>query len=116
MPLVSMSPRIDRLHDSLASWRGGRLTNAVAVRITPHKMSKEDYEAAIAELSASGVSEPEGRLFHAAYGDDDVHMFEVWESAEQFESHRVQTLAILQGTTLGTASVEVHELHSPRPD
>lgn len=68
------------------------------------------------ELEASGAGEPEGRLFHAAYGDDEVHMFEVWESPEQFEAHRKQMLARLQGSTLGSATVEIHELHSPRPD
>jgi quinol monooxygenase YgiN len=88
----------------------------VAIHISPHQMSKEDYESAIAELNASGVAEPQGRLFHAAYGDDDVHLFEVWESPEQFEAHREQMLTTLQGSTLGTASFEVHELHSFRPD
>ena len=88
----------------------------VAIRITPHQMSKEDYDKAIAELAASGAAEPEGRLFHAAYGDEDVQLFEVWESPEQFEAHREQTLATLQGSTLGAASFEIHELHSTRPD
>jgi quinol monooxygenase YgiN len=88
----------------------------VAVHITPHHMSKQDYEAAIADLEASGAGEPEGRLFHAAYGDDDVHMFEVWESSEQFEAHREQMLATVQGSTLGPALVQVHDLHSARPD
>jgi quinol monooxygenase YgiN len=88
----------------------------VAIRITPHQMSKEDYDSAIAELKASGTAEPDGRLFHAAYGDDEVHLFEVWESPEQFEVHREQTLANLQASTLGSATYEVHELHSTRPD
>ena len=89
----------------------------VAIRITPHNMSKQDYESTIAELNASGAAEPEGRLFHAAYGGgDDVHMFEVWESQGQFEAHRDQVYATLQGSTLSTAPVEIHELHSARPD
>ena len=48
----------------------------VAVRITPHNMSREEYDQAIVALEASGADQPEGRLFHAAYGDDEVHMFE----------------------------------------
>jgi hypothetical protein len=60
----------------------------VAVHITPHNMSREDYDRVIAELDASGAGEPEGRLFHAAYGDDEVHMFEVWDSPENFDAHR----------------------------
>ena len=79
-------------------------------------MSKEDYDRVIADLEASGAGEPEGRSFHAAYGDDEVHMFEVWDSAEQFEAHRDKVFASLQASTVGPASIEIHELHSPRPD
>lgn len=93
----------------------------VAVRIAPQHMSKADYDRVIAELEASGASEPEGRLFHAAYGDDDddddeVHIFEVWESPEQFEAHRDKTFATLQASTVGATVIEIHQLHSPRPD
>jgi hypothetical protein len=38
----------------------------VAVHITPHNMSRADYDRVIAELDASGAGEPEGPLFHAA--------------------------------------------------
>lgn len=88
----------------------------VAVRIAPQHMSKADYERVIAELEASGAGEPDGRLFHAAYGDDEVHMFEVWESPEHFEAHRDTMFATLQASTVGGTVVEIHELHSPRPD
>jgi quinol monooxygenase YgiN len=88
----------------------------VAVHISPQHMTKADYERTIAQLEASGMGEPEGRLFHAAYGDDEVQMFEVWESPEHFEAHREQMFATLQATTLGPTSVEIHDLHSARPD
>ncbi|MGA9857020.1 MAG: hypothetical protein WBQ18_04105 [Solirubrobacteraceae bacterium] len=88
----------------------------VAVHISPQHMTKQDYEAMISDLEAAGMSEPEGRLFHAAYGDDDVHMFEVWESPEQFKAHREQTLATLQASTLGPTRVEMHQVHSSHPD
>jgi quinol monooxygenase YgiN len=88
----------------------------VAVRISPHHMSKEDYTRLIAELKASGVDEPTGRLSHMAYGDDEVRMFETWESAEHFAAHRDDLFAALQSVGLGAGCVEVHALHSPRPD
>jgi quinol monooxygenase YgiN len=88
----------------------------VAVRISPHHMSKEDYERLIAELEASGVREPEGRRFHAAYGDDELSMFEVWESPEQFDAHRDKLLGILEAVTHGPVLVEIEELQSHRPD
>ena len=85
---------------------------AVAVRICPDQMSRADYERMITELEDSGLCEPEGRSFHAAYGDDQVHMFEVWDSPEQFDAHRERLFATLQGAGLDAGTVEIHPLHS----
>lgn len=88
---------------------------AVAVTIDPHHMSKDDYERVIHELQASGSDQPEGRLTHTAYGADDVHMLEVWDSEADFEAHRGDLFAALQSAGLDGGSVEVHPVHS-RPD
>jgi quinol monooxygenase YgiN len=88
---------------------------AVAVRICPDKMSKEDYEQVVDDLEASGLSEPQGRLYHAAYGEDEVHMFEIWESQEDFEAHHDKMVDVLQGAGLGGGTVDVHPLHSEPP-
>jgi hypothetical protein len=37
-------------------------------------MSRVDYDRLIGELEASGVCEPKGRSFHAAYAEDEVQM------------------------------------------
>jgi len=89
---------------------------SVAVHISPHHMSRADYESLIAELKASGVHEPAGRLSHVAYGEDEVRMFETWESAERFNAHRDDLMAALQSVGLDSADVEVQAVHSPRPD
>ena len=47
----------------------------MAVHICPDQMSKADYERVIKDLEDSGLGEPEGRTFHAAYGDDRVCIF-----------------------------------------
>ena len=78
-------------------------------------MSKEDYEREIAALEAAGLSEPKGRLYHAAYGDDEIRTFEVWESKEEYEAHREHRFTSIEGAALGGV-VEVGELHSARPD
>jgi quinol monooxygenase YgiN len=84
----------------------------VAVRICPTQMSRDEYKKVISDLEAAGCGEPEGRVFHAAYGDDQVHMFEVWESEEQFEAHRDRLFATLQGAGVDAGTVETHQLHS----
>ena len=88
----------------------------VAVHITPSKMSREDYDRVMGVLTTSGAGEPEGRLYHAGYGEDEVHMFEVWESQEHFDAHSDRLLAALQGVGAGGSIVQVHPLHSPHPD
>jgi quinol monooxygenase YgiN len=88
----------------------------VAVHITPQHMTKEDYDRVIHELETSGSSDPDGRHFHAAYGDEDVCMFEVWESPEHFEAHREDLFAAIQCAGVDTANIEIHSLHSPHPD
>jgi quinol monooxygenase YgiN len=89
----------------------------VAVCITPAHMSKDDYERVIGELEASGLGEPDGRLYHAAYGgDDQVQMFEVWRSQEDFDAHRDRMFAVLQGAGVDAGGVDVHPLHSDHPD
>jgi len=85
----------------------------VAVRICPDKMTREDYDRVAADLAAS---EPEGRMYHAAYGTDEVQMFEVWESPEHFDAHRDRLMGVLQGAGLDAGSVEIHPLHSGHPD
>ena len=90
----------------------------VAVHICPTQMSKDDYERLIGELEASGAAEPEGRLYHAAFGDEDLEIFEVWESAEHFDAHRDKTFALLQGAGVdaGLSRARIEQLHSRHPD
>ncbi len=87
-----------------------------AVRICPDHMTKADYEQVVGELEKAHGGEPDGRLYHAAYGADEVHMFEIWESPEHFEDSRITLLAVLQGVGVGSADVQIHPLHSEHPD
>ncbi|MBV8987838.1 MAG: hypothetical protein JO372_04670 [Solirubrobacterales bacterium] len=90
---------------------------AVAVHIIPEQMSRQDYEQVIRQLESSGAGDPEGRKFHAAYGKhEDVHMFEVWDSAEQFDAHRGRLVEILQAAGVDCGTIDVHPLHSEHPD
>lgn len=84
----------------------------VAVHITAQNMTKEDYERVRRELHAD-KGEPEGRIYHAAYGDDDLRMFEVWESQQHFDNHFNDVMANALGAAV---SVEVKPLHSDHPD
>jgi hypothetical protein len=78
-------------------------------------MSRDDYERVRKDLEASGDAEPEGRLYHAAYGHDEVQMFEVWETPEHFESYYDRLFTVVQGAGVDAGTVHVHPLHS-HPD
>jgi hypothetical protein len=88
----------------------------IAVHISPQNMSKDDYSRMIGDLEASGV--PEGRLYHAAYGEDELEIFEVWQSPEQFDAHRDRMFSLMQGSGLdaGAGRIRVEQLHSELPD
>lgn len=89
----------------------------IAVRIAPQNMSRDDYEKLIDELERSGSGEPEGRLFHAGYGEDEVHMFDVWDSRESFESYHGDLVGRLQAAGMdGGMIVQVEPIHAIRHD
>ncbi len=87
---------------------------SIAVRISPKKMTRDDYEKLMKELEESGAGEPEGRTFHAGYGEDEVHMFEVWDSPESFEAHQASVMARLQGAGIDGGIVQIEPLHGAR--
>jgi hypothetical protein len=80
------------------------------VHISPNQMTKEDYERVIAEL---GSSESDCRRFHAAYGDDEPQIFEVWDSPERFRGYKDKLFAHLLDVGCGGRDVEIHP-HSRR--
>ena len=90
----------------------------IAVRISPKKMTREDYERVIADLEKPGEDAPEGRSFHAAYGnEDDVQVFELWESEEHFKAHRDRLTDRLLAAGMDAADIEIHSGHRQhRPD
>ena len=47
---------------------------------------------------------------------DEVHMFEVWDSPDQFDAHSDRLFAVIQGAGVDAGTVNVHPLHSPHPD
>lgn len=90
---------------------------SVAVHISPEHMSREDYERLINELEAHGAGDPPGRTFHAAYGEDDLEIMELWDSPEQFEAHRERMLAAVEAAGLSPEPVvDIQPVHSARPD
>lgn len=84
----------------------------IAVRITPTQMTRADYEKIMGELEASGAGAPDGRVFHASYGEDEVHMFEMWESHESFQPYHDNLMNLLQGAGIDGGIVQIEPVHN----
>ena len=79
---------------------------AIAVRICPDNMNSDDYERVIGELG-----EPDGRLYHAGYGDSEVEMFSVWDSRESWDAHSETLVNHLQANGVGVGVIEISPVH-----
>jgi quinol monooxygenase YgiN len=84
----------------------------IAVRITPSNMTRDDYETIMKQLQETGSGDPEGRTFHAAFGEDEVHMFDVWESQEAFQPHHDNLMNLLQGAGIDGGIVQIETIHN----
>ena len=82
---------------------------AYAYQFNPASMSASQYTECIARVEAAGAGNPPGRRYHVAYGlPDHIQIFDVWESAEDFERFGQTLVPILSalGVDPGTPDVE----------
>jgi hypothetical protein len=84
----------------------------IAVRITPSKLTREEYEKIMQQLEETGGGPPEGRVFHAGYGEDEVHIFDVWDSHESFEPYHRDLMAVLQGAGVDAGTIQIEPVHN----
>ena len=89
----------------------------VAVHITARKMSHEDRHKVLQDFLGPDADDPEGRQYHAAYGDDEeLRLFEIWDSEDQFKEHYDDRFGRMLAATYGI-TYDVHPLHGERrPD
>jgi len=68
----------------------------IAVHISPKQCTREDYERIMHELQQDGHGSPDGRISHTSFGDDDVEMFETWESHDHFQPYHDRMVTAMQ--------------------
>jgi hypothetical protein len=86
---------------------------ALALLFTPASMSVEQYDRVVSQLEASGAGVPPGRRFHACFGpDDQLMMFDVWDSAEEFHAFRAILMPILANAHIEMPPAEPLEIHN----
>jgi hypothetical protein len=78
------------------------------------EVSREQYEQARSEINWEGQT-PQGAKFHVAwFGDDGLHVLDLWESREDFERFVGQRLTpgVQKIGIQGQPKVEFHEAHA----
>ena len=70
---------------------------ALGIYFAVQNMSNEKFQSVHAALDAIGQAEPKGRTFHCGFdmGGDNIHVFDVWESQEDFEAFGQHLMPIL---------------------
>jgi hypothetical protein len=71
------------------------------------------YDEAIVALEAAGAGAPKGRTHHVALAaGDNVQIFDVWESQEDFEAFGATLLPILSGLGVDPGEPMVAPVHN----
>lgn len=85
---------------------------AIAVVFTPSSMNAAKYDECIRLLEQAGAGAPQGRLYHACYGSNDqLRVFDVWDSKESFERFGQTLMPILQQIGLDPGQPSISEIH-----
>ena len=79
----------------------------------PESMSAEQYDRVIQKLEAAGAGSPPGRSYHSAFEvGNSVHVFDVWESEEQFNEFGKTLMPILQAEGIDPGQPDVSPIHN----
>jgi len=86
---------------------------AIAVLFTPKSMTASKYDEVIKRLEKAGASAPAGRLYHASFGSSNqLHVFDVWDSAESFQKFGQTLMPILQQEGVDPGQPAISELYN----
>jgi hypothetical protein len=79
----------------------------------PESMSSEQYDRVIEKLEQAGASSPSGRSYHCAFQvGNGIHVFDVWESEEQFNSFGQTLMPILTAEGIDAGQPDVSPIHN----
>ena len=86
---------------------------AIAISFTPVSMNATQYDECIRRLQMAEAGSPAGRSFHACYGSEDqLYVFDVWDSKESFEKFGQTLMPILKDIGIDVGQPDVKEIHN----
>ena len=81
---------------------------AIAVFFHPKSLTAAQYDEAIKALDEAGAARPAGRAHHSCFGpDDDLMVYEVWETEQAFEEYGKTLMPILHKTGINPGTPDV---------
>lgn len=79
----------------------------------PESMTAAQYDRVMQKLEQAGQGRPLGRSYHSAFQvGDSIHVFDVWESKEQFEEFGKTLMPILQEEGIDPGQPDVSPIHN----
>lgn len=86
---------------------------AVGLYIAQPGFTAEKYAEALRQLEAAGAAAPKGRTLHVALETNgNIDVFDIWESAADFEAFGVTLLPILAGLGVQPNEPMVAQVHN----
>jgi len=85
---------------------------AVGYYFHPESMSSDQYDRVIRRLDEAGAGSPPGRTCHCAFHvGDAVHVFDVWDSEDQFNAFGETLMPILQEEGIDPGEPDISPVH-----
>lgn len=85
----------------------------LAIHFHPKSLTTEQYDRAITELAALGADRPTGRSHHSCFGtDDDLMIYEVWESQQAFEEYGKVLVPVLTQIGIDPGAPDAMPVHN----
>lgn len=86
---------------------------AILARFQPANMTAARYAQVMSALEAAGLSAPQGRIHHAAYGPAErLCVVDLWDTPESFQSFGARLFPILAAAGVDMGAPEVSPLHN----
>ncbi len=86
---------------------------ALGFYFSSNSFSATQYDEAIKRLEAAGAGSPPGRSYHCAFAaGPNIHIFDVWDSQEDFEKFGETLMPILSELGVDPGEPSVAEVHN----
>ena len=86
---------------------------AIGIYFAPTAMTPEKYDEVMRKLEATGQGAPKGRTYHAAFFEaDGLHVFDVWDSQEDFDAFGAVLMPILTEGGIDPGQPQVAQVHN----